>query len=183
MEKNEGCVALSKISAHDFSTRLFDFWNQSHRVLPWRSDPSPFHVWVSEIMLQQTRVDTVKGYYLRFVDALPSVKALADAPEDVYLKLWEGLGYYSRVRNLHRAALEIQNRFHGEIPSSYEELVSLPGIGDYTANAILACGRGWKFDSSIRSFVCIIYRPGEACGSQKSAKRISTMVRRGLRHI
>ena len=85
MEKNEGCVALSKISAHDFSTRLFDFWNQSHRVLPWRSDPSPFHVWVSEIMLQQTRVDTVKGYYLRFVDALPSVKALADAPEDVYL--------------------------------------------------------------------------------------------------
>lgn len=139
MEKNEGRMALSKITAHDFSARLFDFWNQGHRVLPWRSDPSPFHVWVSEIMLQQTRVDTVKGYYLRFVDTLPNVKALADAPEDVYLKLWEGLGYYSRVRNLHRAALEIQNRFHGEIPSSYEELVSLPGIGDYTANAILAC--------------------------------------------
>lgn len=132
-------MALSKINARDFSTRLFSFWDQGHRVLPWRSGPSPYHVWVSEIMLQQTRVDTVKGYYLRFMDALPSVKALAEAPEDLYLKLWEGLGYYSRVRNLHRAAIEIQDRFHGEVPSSYEELVSLPGIGDYTANAILAC--------------------------------------------
>ena len=136
---NEGRMGLSKITAHDFSSRLLFFWNLGHRVLPWRSDPSPYHVWVSEIMLQQTRVDTVKGYYLRFMDVLPNVKALADAREDVYLKLWEGLGYYSRVRNMHWAALEIQNRFHGEIPSSYEELISLPGIGDYTANAIRAC--------------------------------------------
>lgn len=139
MESNKKGVAIYEQTAQEFSSRLVSFWEKGHRVLPWRTNPTPYHVWLSEIMLQQTRVETAKGYYLRFVDALPDISTLAEASEDLYLKLWEGLGYYSRVRNMHRAAVEVQNRFHGVLPSSYRELTSLPGIGDYTANAILSC--------------------------------------------
>ena len=84
--------------------KLHDWYEVNRRILPWREDPTPYHVWISEIMLQQTRVEAVRGYYARFLDALPDIAHLAEAEEDVYLKLWEGLGYYSRVRNLHRAA-------------------------------------------------------------------------------
>jgi len=112
-------------------------WFDAHkRDLPWRQDKEPYHVWLSEIMLQQTRVEAVRGYYARFLEALPTVAHLAKAHDDLLRKLWEGLGYYSRVRNLKKAAIVIMERFGGEFPQVYEEILSLPGIGPYTAGAI-----------------------------------------------
>ena len=118
------------------------WYMQNARDLPWREDPSPYHVWISEIMLQQTRVEAVKRYYQRFLETLPDVKALAECPEDVYLKLWEGLGYYSRVRNLHAAAVQIMEEYDGVIPDEYETLLKLKGIGSYTAGAIASLAYG-----------------------------------------
>ena len=119
------------------------FWyEQNKRDLPWRESPTPYHVWVSEIMLQQTRVETVKPYFARFIATLPTVKDLAEADEDTLLKLWEGLGYYSRVRNMQKAAKDICLRFGGNIPSEKEALLSLCGIGSYTAGAISAFAFG-----------------------------------------
>ncbi|MBR3244960.1 MAG: A/G-specific adenine glycosylase [Parasporobacterium sp.] len=115
---------------------LKEWYLENARELPWRSDPQPYYVWISEIMLQQTRVEAVKRYFERFITALPDVKALAECPEDVYMKLWEGLGYYSRVRNLHAAAVQIMEQYQGVIPDDYDELLKLKGIGNYTAGAI-----------------------------------------------
>jgi len=110
-------------------------WYEKHkRDLPWRKDKAPYHVWLSEIMLQQTRVEAVKGYYARFLEALPTVEDLADCDDDSLHKLWEGLGYYSRVRNLKKAAKLVAER--GEFPGTYQEVLQLPGIGEYTAGAI-----------------------------------------------
>lgn len=118
-------------------------WYKYHaRVLPWREDPSAYHVWVSEIMLQQTRVEAVRGYYMRFLDALPDVKALADCPDDRLMKLWEGLGYYSRARNLKKAAQVICSEHEGVLPNDVTTLKKLPGIGDYTAGAIASIAFG-----------------------------------------
>lgn len=116
--------------------KLTDWFEKNKRILPWRSNPTPYHVWVSEIMLQQTRVEAVKGYYDRFLSVLPDIKALADADMDVLLKLWEGLGYYNRVRNMQKAAQTIMEEYDGEFPDTYEEIVKLKGIGEYTAGAI-----------------------------------------------
>ena len=115
---------------------LCGWFLQNARKLPWRDDPTPYHVWVSEIMLQQTRVEAVKSYYTRFIKALPDISALAQCEEDVYLKLWEGLGYYSRVRNLHAAAVQVMEEYDGRIPDDYGTLLKLKGIGSYTAGAI-----------------------------------------------
>ena len=112
-------------------------WYQSHRRdLPWRRDREPYHVWLSEIMLQQTRVEAVKGYYVRFLNALPTVDALAQAEPDLLHKLWEGLGYYTRVRNLQKAARQILEDHGGVFPTDHKKVLSLAGIGDYTAGAI-----------------------------------------------
>lgn len=112
-------------------------WYEAHkRELPWRQDKEPYHVWLSEIMLQQTRVEAVKEYYRRFVTALPTIPDLAEAPEEQILKLWEGLGYYNRVRNLQKAAQTICADYTGVFPSEYAQIRSLSGIGDYTAGAI-----------------------------------------------
>lgn len=112
-------------------------WYEKHkRDLPWRQDRDPYHVWVSEIMLQQTRVEAVKAYYSRFMAALPTIEALANATEQQLLKLWEGLGYYSRARNLQKAAQVIMQVYGGVFPSGYAEIRALPGIGDYTAGAV-----------------------------------------------
>ena len=121
---------------------LLAWYDQGHRDLPWRAFPTPYRVWVSEIMLQQTRVEAVRGYFARWMDALPDVRALAAADEGVYLKLWEGLGYYSRVRNLYRAAVEICKQYGGELPADYDALRALPGIGDYTAGAVASIAFG-----------------------------------------
>lgn len=112
-------------------------WYESHkRVLPWREDKNPYRIWVSEIMLQQTRVEAVKPYFDRFIKELPDVSHLAAAKEERLLKLWEGLGYYNRVRNMQKAAEIIVEAYGGMFPKEYEALIKLPGIGDYTAGAI-----------------------------------------------
>ena len=121
---------------------LLSWYQENKRVLPWRKQPTPYQVWVSEIMLQQTRVEAVKAYYLRFMDALPTVESLALCEEEKLLKLWEGLGYYSRVRNLQKAAREILVRFDGEFPQNKAELQTLSGIGSYTAGAICSIALG-----------------------------------------
>ena len=119
-----------------FRQKLLDWYDENKRDLPWRRSKNPYHIWVSEIMLQQTRVDTVIPYYERFLDWFPTVESLANAPEERLLKVWEGLGYYSRVRNMQTAARQIMSDFQGEFPSTYEGISSLKGIGPYTAGAI-----------------------------------------------
>lgn len=116
--------------------KLLAWYDENARILPWREDPQPYRVWVSEIMLQQTRVEAVKPYFERFLKALPTVEELAKAPEEQILKLWEGLGYYNRVRNLQRGAQTVMAEHGGVIPASFELLKKLPGIGEYTAGAI-----------------------------------------------
>lgn len=123
---------------------LLAWYDMGHRVLPWREDPTPYHVWVSEIMLQQTRVEAVKPYYDRFMAMLPDIPSLAHAKEEVLLKLWEGLGYYNRVRNLNKAAQLVMEQYDGRMPDTYEELLKLPGIGSYTAGAIASIAYGRK---------------------------------------
>jgi len=121
---------------------LQNWFKANARVLPWRENPQAYYVWISEIMLQQTRVEAVKPYFDRFIKELPDVKSLAECPEDKLLKLWEGLGYYNRVRNLKVAANQIMEEYGGEIPSDYEELLKLKGIGNYTAGAISSIAYG-----------------------------------------
>lgn len=115
---------------------LLAWYDNNARVLAWRDDPSPYRVWLSEIMLQQTRVETAKPYYDRFLDALPTIKALAEAEEDELLKLWEGLGYYNRVRNMQKAAKIVMEEYGGVLPKEFDQLLKLPGIGVYSAGAI-----------------------------------------------
>ncbi|MDO5061907.1 MAG: A/G-specific adenine glycosylase [Peptostreptococcaceae bacterium] len=130
---------LKKLSA-----KVLSHYKKNRRILPWREDPTPYHVWISEIMLQQTRVDTVIPYFERFVQTFPTIRALAEGDEDTLLKLWEGLGYYSRARNIHKAAKLIVDKHQGEMPGSKEELLRLPGIGPYTAGAIASIAFGKK---------------------------------------
>ena len=121
---------------------LLPWYRENHRCLPWREDRNPYHIWLSEIMLQQTRVEAVKGYYTRFLAALPDIRSLAQCDDEVLHKLWEGLGYYSRARNLHCAAQVLVNDCGGEFPNTREELLRLPGVGDYTASAIASIAFG-----------------------------------------
>ena len=123
-------------------TPLLNWYHENARDLPWRRTRDGYAVWISEIMLQQTRVAAVIPYYERFLRELPDVFALANVTDDRLHKLWEGLGYYSRARNLKRAAGEIVSRFGGEMPQSYDELITLPGIGEYTAGAIASIAFG-----------------------------------------
>ena len=115
---------------------LVEWFRENQRDLPWRKHVNAYRVWISEIMLQQTRVEAVKPFFERFMTELPTVKDLAEAPEDKLLKLWEGLGYYNRVRNMQKAAQKIEEEYAGKFPENYEEIKALPGIGNYTAAAI-----------------------------------------------
>ena len=126
----------------DLPGLLLPWYRANARDLPWRHTRDPYRIWVSEIMLQQTRVAAVLGYYARFLEAFPTVEALAAAPEQQLMKLWEGLGYYSRARNLQKAARQVVER--GGFPESYEGLLALPGVGDYTASAIGAAAFGLR---------------------------------------
>ncbi len=140
--QDEVPVVLSGLDL--MSQPLLEWYDGGHRSLPWREEPTAYHVWVSEIMLQQTRVEAVKPYYERFLKNLSNISALASAKEDVLLKLWEGLGYYNRVRNMQKAAQLVMEQFDGIMPDTYEELLSLPGIGSYTAGAIASIAYGRK---------------------------------------
>ena len=121
---------------------LLDWFYKNHRILPFREDPTPYHVWLSEVMLQQTRVSAALPYYERFLAALPDIPALAACDEEKLHKLWEGLGYYSRVRNLQKAAKIVCEQYGGQLPADYAALRALPGIGDYTAGAIASISFG-----------------------------------------
>ena len=121
---------------------LLVWYRENARTLPWRSDPTPYHVWVSEIMLQQTRVAAVLDYYRRFLEAAPDVAALAGLSQDQLMKLWQGLGYYSRAKNLQKAAKKIAERHGGVFPNTYEDIRALAGVGDYTAGAIASIAFG-----------------------------------------
>ena len=121
---------------------LLEWYRDHARRLPWRDDPTPYHVWVSEIMLQQTRVAAVLGYYARFMEEVPDVEALANLPEERLMKLWQGLGYYNRARNLQAAAKQIMEKHGGVFPQDYESVRALKGVGDYTAGAICSIAFG-----------------------------------------
>lgn len=121
-----------------FQQSLLNWYDHSKRVLPWRDQPNPYHVWLSEIMLQQTRVEAVLPYFFRFIDKIPSIQILSQTDDDVLNKLWEGLGYYSRIRNMKKASIIIVKEYNGSLPRTYDQLIQLPGIGPYTAGAILS---------------------------------------------
>ncbi len=121
---------------NNLSTLLLAWYQENKRDLPWRRDQDPYHVWISEIMLQQTRIEAVIPYYERFMKRIPSIHDLAVISEDELLKLWEGLGYYNRARNLKKAAQMIEEEYHGIFPNHYDDILKLPGIGEYTASAI-----------------------------------------------
>lgn len=123
---------------------LLPWYEENKRDLPWRRDRDPYHIWISEIMLQQTRVEAVKGYYTRFLEKLPTVAHLAQADDDLLHKLWEGLGYYTRVKNLKKAAVTVMEKHNGVFPADYPSVLALPGIGEYTAGAICSIAYGMK---------------------------------------
>jgi len=129
-------------SIQPFRRSLMDWYAANRRVLPWRQTCDPYHIWVSEIMLQQTQVNTVIAYYERFIRAFPDVRALAAADLQAVLKLWEGLGYYSRARNFHKAAKLVVDRHDGAVPDDWEPFLSLPGVGDYIASAVQSIAFG-----------------------------------------
>ncbi|WP_455440937.1 A/G-specific adenine glycosylase [Streptococcus parasanguinis] len=140
--KDYGITMWEEEKINSFREKLLDWYDANKRDLPWRRTQDPYKIWISEIMLQQTRVDTVIPYYERFLDWFPTVADLAQAPEEKLLKAWEGLGYYSRVRNMQKAAQQIMENHGGVFPSSYEEISKLKGIGPYTAGAIASIAFG-----------------------------------------
>jgi A/G-specific adenine glycosylase len=121
---------------------LCEWFENEHREMYWRSHPVPYYIWISEIMLQQTRVEAVRGYFERFIEELPDVESLAGVDDERLMKLWEGLGYYNRARNLKKAACVVMEKYGGEMPAEYEELKELPGIGEYTAGAVSSIAFG-----------------------------------------
>ena len=154
-------------------------WYKTHqRELPWRSDPTPYHVWLSEIILQQTRVNQGLEYYLRFVDHWPTLADLAKASEEEVLKMWQGLGYYSRARNLHRCAQQIMERHGGNFPNDYKKLLELQGIGQYTAAAIASIAFGLPYavvDGNVYRVLARLYDIETPINNEKGAKCFKTL--------
>ena len=161
---------------------LIPWYRAVRRELPWRRNPTPYQVWISEIMLQQTRIEAVIPYYARFLAELPDVAALAAVPEDRLLKLWEGLGYYSRARNLKKAAQLVTDKFGGELPRTAAALRTLPGIGDYTAGAIasIACGEP---EPAVDGNVLRVLMRVTACADDVLSQKTKSRVADALREI
>ena len=162
------------------AARLVEWYGASRRVLPWRESPTPYHVWISEIMLQQTRIEAVIPYYARFLEELPDVQHLAEADEDRLMKLWEGLGYYSRARNLQKAAKRLTADYGGELPRRAEELKKLPGIGDYTAGAIASIAYGEPepaVDGNVLRVLSRLLASDDDISEQKTRRRVSEALR------
>ena len=169
--------------------RLVD-WHTRHgrKHLPWQRDPTPYRVWVSEIMLQQTRVGVVVAYYERFMARFPAIAALAGASQDDVLALWTGLGYYSRARNLHRAAVLVRDRHGGVMPRDFDALVALPGIGSSTAGAILALSHGDRhpiLDGNVKRVLCRYHGIDGWPGQSRTERTLWTLAERHtpLRHV
>ena len=162
---------------------LLTWYRAGKRDLPWRKTKDPYPIWISEIMLQQTRVESVKGYYARFLSLFPTVTQLAAAPQEQVLKVWEGLGYYSRARNLQKAAKIIVTELDGKFPSSYIELLRLPGIGAYTAGAIASIAFGERvpaIDGNVNRVASRFFGIREDIGSPKIQKEIRTLISESL---
>ena len=151
-----------------FRSALVEFFEENQRELPWRRDPEPYPVLVSEVMLQQTRVDTMLPYFRRWMERFPTLEELAEAEQDEVLGLWQGLGYYSRARNLHRAAREVSERYGGHIPEDPQELRTLPGVGPYTAGAVASIAFGVSapaVDGNVRRVLARLMNHPEPPGS------------------
>ena len=161
---------------------LLNWYQQNKRDLPWRKDQNPYHVWISEIMLQQTRIEAVIGYYDRFIKRLPSIQDLAQINDDELLKLWEGLGYYTRARNLKKAAIMIMEEYDGIFPNTFEQIMSLPGIGEYTASAIGSICFSLK-EVTIDGNVLRVYMRLQNCYDNVDDLKIRRKVRNELQKI
>lgn len=159
----------------EFTKSVMDYYYAHRRILPWREDPKPYYVWISEIMLQQTRVETVIPYFERFIKKFPTVGDLASGSEEDLLKLWEGLGYYSRARNLQKAAKVIVSIYGGDLPSTKKELLDLPGIGPYTAGAISSIAFGQKETAVDGNLIRVGCRISAYGGSVKGASGKNVM--------
>lgn len=170
------------MSLKELTHPLLVWYRENARDLPWRHTDDPYRIWVSEIMLQQTRVAAVLGYYDRFLKELPDVHSLANASEERLLKLWEGLGYYSRVRNMQKAAIQIIEQFNGKFPETYEELLSLTGVGEYTAGAIASAAFGVRVPAVDGNVMRVISRITENGGDISDAK-VKKMFRQQLCEI
>ncbi len=152
---------LQQLDFAKLTEPLLDWYQENKRELLWRKDQEPYHIWLSEIMLQQTRVEAVRGYYARFLEELPDIKSLAECPEEKLLKLWEGLGYYNRARNLKKAAEKIMEEHGGSFPSSYEEILALPGIGSYTAGAVSSIAFSLPYPAVDGNVLRVLMRVGD----------------------
>ncbi|MFH1080605.1 MAG: A/G-specific adenine glycosylase [Pseudomonadota bacterium] len=160
------------------SKTLLAWYDRCQRILPWRKHPDPYRVWISEIMLQQTQVDIVIPYYHRFLKRFPDVAALAEAPLDDVLKAWENLGYYARARNLRQTALILVKKFNGKLPDTWEAIITLPGIGNYTAGAILSIAFGKAVpavDGNVRRVLSRLYAVREPVNQRETQKRLHAL--------
>lgn len=167
----------------DFAEKLLAWYAVHARELPWRGHPDPYAVWVSEIMLQQTRVETVIPYFHRWMERFPTVAALADASEQDVLQAWEGLGYYSRARNLHRAARAVMEQYGGSLPTDRAQLEKLPGIGKYTAGAVASIAFGQDaaaLDGNIRRVLARVFNVTLPARSNGGEKRLWELARQTL---
>lgn len=176
MERNH---LTSKKQIHQFQSDLIKWFEANQRDLPWRKDQDPYKVWVSEIMLQQTRVDTVIPYFFRFIEQFPTIQDLANAEEQKVLKAWEGLGYYSRVRNLQAAVREVNEQYGGVVPNNKQEISKLKGVGPYTAGAILSIAYGVPepaVDGNVMRVISRIVASYEDISKQKTRKIIEEIV-------
>jgi A/G-specific adenine glycosylase len=159
--------------------KLLAWYDENKRHLPWRETRNPYAIWISEIMLQQTQVKTVVPYYLRFLESFPTVETLACAPLGEVVKIWENLGYYARVRNLHKAAGEITEHYGGRLPDTLEDLLGLPGIGRYTAGAILSIAFGRSVsavDGNVRRVMSRLFGMTESVDDEETRERIEALV-------
>ena len=158
-----------------FSEKIIQWYKKNKRDLPWRNTTDPYKIWLSEVILQQTRIDQGLSYYLRFCDNYPNVKLLASASEEQVLKLWQGLGYYSRARNMYKTARIIVDKYHGQFPDNYSDIINLKGIGDYTAAAIISFAYNQVYpvvDSNVMRFLARLNGIKTPINTNKGKKEI-----------
>ena len=168
-----------------FADTLLAWYEENHRSLPWRGETDPYKIWVSEIILQQTRVQQGWDYYLRFIETFPDVETLARAPEEQVLRVWQGLGYYSRARNMHAAAQQVMDLHQGQFPSQYEDIRKLKGIGDYTAAAIASIAFGLPYPAVDGNVLRICSRIFGICDDimlPATRKQITDICRKHIPH-
>lgn len=170
---------------HRITKELIEWYALHKRNLPWRETKDPYAIWVSEIILQQTRVSQGLGYYLKFMEIFPNIETLAAAPVDQLLKLWQGLGYYSRARNMHFTAQDIMQNYNGVFPSSYEDLIKLKGIGDYTASAIASISFNKPtpvLDGNVFRVIARIYGVSESTQTAKGKHHFKAILNKLIHH-